>query len=309
MSFGLYSCFALPLTPSSRPLNSIGVPYYRETLLSALPNSSISDVGAPPPKFSSNDLAHLTKASFGFYGPNRRRAHRNQIEDTRSADKTSLAIRAPKFLSEKARDSAKSSLAEAVIEAQVDHAAAALGTTELESLKPDVPALYQNVEIQFSKYGVDDFDFEFYNKTRYAGLENHIANSYANSLLQVLHFTPLVRNLALQHAATDCLSEKCLLCELGFLSDMLQKTEGSSCHASNLLKCLANHPPGKLPDMCPQVMNKLANILKHPGLGSSRKILDTARSTRTCKISLGSCCKPWPMTTGPSHPLRRPWKR
>lgn len=52
-----------------------------------------------------------------------------------------------------------------------------------------------------------------------------------------------MRNLALQHAATDCLSEKCLLCELGFLSDMLQKTEGSSCHASNLLKCLANHPP------------------------------------------------------------------
>lgn len=220
------------------------MPYYRETLLSALPNIFISDVGAPPPKFSQNDLAHLTKASFGLYGPNRRHAHRNQAEDTRSADKTSLAIRAPKFLSEKARDSAKSSLAEAVIEAQVDHAAA-LGTTELESTKPDVPALYQNVEIQFSKYGVDDFDFEFYNKTRYAGLENHIANSYANSLLQVLHFTPLVRNLALQHAATDCLSEKCLLCELGFLSDMLQKTEGSSCHASNLLKCLSNHPPGK----------------------------------------------------------------
>lgn len=233
------------LTKHDSPLNSIGVPYYRETLLSALPNMFISDVGAPPPKFSQNDLAQMTKAQFGFYGPSRRHTHRNQAEDTRSADKGSLAIRAPKFLSEKARDAAKSSLAEAVIEAQVDQVAHALGTTELESLKPDVPALYQNVEIQFSKYGVDDFDFEFYNKTRYAGLENHIANSYANSLLQVLHFTPLVRNLALQHAATDCLSEKCLLCEIGFLSDMLQKTEGSSCHASNLLKCLANHPPGE----------------------------------------------------------------
>lgn len=106
-------------------------------------------------------MAHLTKASFGFYGPNHRNAHRNQVEDTRSADKSSLPIRAPKFLSEKARDSAKSSLAGAVIEAQVDRAADALGTAELESLKLDVPALYQSVEIQFSKYGVDDFDFGY----------------------------------------------------------------------------------------------------------------------------------------------------
>lgn len=106
-------------------------------------------------------MAHLTKASFGFYGPNHRNTHRNQAEDTRSADKSSLPIRAPKFLSEKARDSGKSTLAGAVIEAQVDRAADALGTAELESLKPDVPALYQSVEIQFSKYGVDDFDFGY----------------------------------------------------------------------------------------------------------------------------------------------------
>lgn len=186
----------------------------------------------------------MNKTPWGFAGPSRGQdTFRNQAEDTRSVVKGALAIRAPKFLSEKARDSAKSSLAEAIIEAQVDKAAHALGSTQLESVKAEVPALYQSVEIQFSKYGVDDFDFEFYNKTRYAGLENHIANSYANSLLQVLHFTPLVRNLALQHAATDCLSEKCLLCELGYLSDMLQKTEGSSCHASNLLKCLITHPP------------------------------------------------------------------
>lgn len=220
------------------------MPYYRETLLSALPNNSISDVGAPPPKVSQSDLIRMNKTPWGFAGPSRGQdVFRNQAEDTRSVVKGALAIRAPKFLSEKARDSAKSSLAEAIIEAQVDKAAHALGTTQLESVKAEVPALYQSVEIQFSKYGVDDFDFEFYNKTRYAGLENHIANSYANSLLQVLHFTPLVRNLALQHAATDCLSEKCLLCELGYLSDMLQKTEGSSCHASNLLKCLITHPP------------------------------------------------------------------
>lgn len=111
-----------------------------------------------------------------------------------------------------------------------------LGKSTFSCSRTRACALFMNANLISSR---------FYNQTLYAGLENHIANSYANSLLQVLHFTPLVRNLALQHAATDCLSEKCLLCELGFLSDMLQKTEGSSCHASNLLKCLTNHPPGE----------------------------------------------------------------
>ena len=46
----------------------------------------------------------------------------------------------------------------------------------------------------------------YYNQTRYAGLENHMANKYANSLLQLMHYTPLLRNMALQHAASACLS-------------------------------------------------------------------------------------------------------
>jgi len=85
----------------------------------------------------------------------------------------------------------------------------------------------------------------FYNRTAYSGLEIHISNSYANPLLQVLHFTPLIRNLALQHAATSCLSESCLLCEMGFLFDMLEKAEGSICQATNLLKTFSNHPQGR----------------------------------------------------------------
>lgn len=60
-----------------------------------------------------------------------------------------------------------------------------------------------------------------------------------------MNFTPLIRNLALQHAATACLSEVCLLCELGYLFDMLQKAEGSICQATNMLKTLSSHPQGK----------------------------------------------------------------
>lgn len=85
----------------------------------------------------------------------------------------------------------------------------------------------------------------FYNQTPYAGLENHIANSYANSLVQVMHYTPLLRNLALQHAASACLSDPCLLCELGYVFDMLQKASVSTCQATNLLKTLSKYPQGQ----------------------------------------------------------------
>jgi PAB-dependent poly(A)-specific ribonuclease subunit 2 len=59
-----------------------------------------------------------------------------------------------------------------------------------------------------------------------------------------MNYTPLLRNLALQHAASACLVDPCLLCELGFVFDMLQKAEGGTCQATNLFKALSNHPQG-----------------------------------------------------------------
>lgn len=41
------------------------------------------------------------------------------------------------------------------------------------------------------------------------------------------------------------MNDLCLLCELGFLFDMLEKAEGSICQATNLLKTFSNHPQGK----------------------------------------------------------------
>ncbi len=90
----------------------------------------------------------------------------------------------------------------------------------------------------------DRLGYSFYNKTQYSGLEIHISNSYANPLLQVMHFTPLIRNMALQHAATSCINDHCLLCEMGYLFDMLEKAEGSICQATNLLKTFSSHSEG-----------------------------------------------------------------
>ncbi|KAH8713936.1 PAN2-PAN3 deadenylation complex catalytic subunit PAN2 [Beauveria bassiana] len=221
------------------PLNTVGLPYYRDVLASAWPDL-VCDVGAPPPKVDPQAFSTLKATTFALYGRNTRGLRRNQFEDTRNLTKSvNAGLRTPKFLSEKARESAKS---DSVGDDRADELNNPLAEAEIESKKSEVPAMYGNVEIKYSKFGVDDFDFGFYNKTKYSGLEIHISNSYANSLLQMMHFIPVIRNLALRHAATSCLSEICILCELGYLFDMLQKAEGSICQATNLLKTLSNQP-------------------------------------------------------------------
>jgi PAB-dependent poly(A)-specific ribonuclease subunit 2 len=50
-----------------------------------------------------------------------------------------------------------------------------------------LPKGYRYVEIKQSaaKLKFEEFDFSYYNRTRFAGLENDMANSYCNALLQV----------------------------------------------------------------------------------------------------------------------------
>jgi PAB-dependent poly(A)-specific ribonuclease subunit 2 len=169
-----------------------------------------------------------------------KKTHRNQIIRTRSVDDPAAAIAAPKFLSEKARESSKNGESG---DRRISDAIRAFNDIALDgSTKQDVPIIYRNVEIKYSKFGVDDFDFEYYNRTKFSGLETHIANSYANPLLQVFRFTPVIRNLALHHTASVCLYDSCLLCELGFLIDMLEKAGGQNCQATNFLKTFTSLP-------------------------------------------------------------------
>ncbi|KAH7384588.1 PAB-dependent poly(A)-specific ribonuclease subunit PAN2 [Pyrenochaeta sp. MPI-SDFR-AT-0127] len=215
------------------PLNTVGMPYYKEQLLSGWPSHMVFEVGAPPAKIDNAILNNMTRTDIGFFAKNPRTKRRNQVETTRQGDRGSDSLTAPKFLSEKAR--ASQSFNEP--DAKTAETMETLTDLHLDDVtRKDVPAMYGNVEIKYSKFGVDDFDFAYYNQTPYSGLETHITNSYANSLLQLFRFTPLLRNLALQHTASPCLFESCLLCELGFLIDMLEKAAGLNCQASNFLK-------------------------------------------------------------------------
>lgn len=220
------------------PLNTVGMPFYREPLLSIWPSHKISEVGAPPSKIDQNLKSTLNVAEWGVYGRNPSTSFRYQQENTRQIEKISSGLHAPRFLSEKAKEDlrlkANGERRKSLEEDSLENG--------LLSEKADVPVTYQSLDIKYSKYGVADFDFGYYNKTKFAGLETHISNSYANSLLQVFKFIPLIRNLALQHTATFCINEGCLLCEMGFLFDMLEKSEGLACHATNFLKTLSLHP-------------------------------------------------------------------
>jgi PAB-dependent poly(A)-specific ribonuclease subunit 2 len=145
------------LTPLGRPLGSIGMSYYREQLFSAWPSDILSDVGAPPTQLDPAFLATLKQADWGMYGRNTRGMRRNQVEDTRATMRPSL--QPPKFLSEKARESAMSSSAASAPGSKTEAARDSPTPSELESLKSEAPPMYRNLEIKYSKFGVDDFDF------------------------------------------------------------------------------------------------------------------------------------------------------
>ncbi|KAF9821597.1 hypothetical protein IEO21_00443 [Rhodonia placenta] len=186
----------------STPLNMIGMPHFNEPLLSAwTTNFLVQGMHFPPPaKIPQQILSSLKyNDNVGYAAlPKELRGRRN------------LAITAPKksgarFRSGKAHQGA-------------------------------IPKSYRKVEIEYSKFGVEDFDFGFYNHTEFSGLETHISNSYTNPIVQLMHYTMPIRRLAKSHNATDCPREHCLLCELGFVVRMLEDARGTNCQASNFCK-------------------------------------------------------------------------
>lgn len=116
-------------------------------------------MGAPPVRFDPHQLDSLQKWEYGLYGRNSRGLLRNQVEDTRISEKSANSIQAPKFLSQKSRDPTSAFENMSAPELETDQLPAAMAAAEIESLKSDAPSMYRVVEIKFSKFGVDDFDF------------------------------------------------------------------------------------------------------------------------------------------------------
>jgi PAB-dependent poly(A)-specific ribonuclease subunit 2 len=80
---------------------------------------------------------------------------RYQVDSTRFQPVVEPALAAPKFLSERAREQPKAKSDSGVSEA----AEALTGATINGEAEEDPLLKYSNVEIKYSKFGVDDFDF------------------------------------------------------------------------------------------------------------------------------------------------------
>ncbi|KAJ2931328.1 hypothetical protein H1R20_g5655, partial [Candolleomyces eurysporus] len=196
----------------STPLSSIGMPYYDSPLLSAWSPVVASTPYYPPPaRIPPQVLSSIKMNDNIAYAPlpKELRGHRNLIPVGPKKD-------AARFRSGKPRKEPTND------------------RPSFESM--EIPKFYRRVEIEYSKFGVEDFDFGFYNQTSYSGLETHILNSYTNALVQSLHYIHPIRHLAKSHITTDCPSEHCLLCELGFVSRMLEDAKGTNCQSSNFCR-------------------------------------------------------------------------
>lgn len=139
----------------------IGMPFYRERLLSAWGNERYFEVGAPPAPIDPDILKNLrpNPGGIGQIAPNPRKSLRNQIEGTKTADTNDTAFAAPMLLSERPRDSnnnpSNGSPISGAAEAMLDNVLS-------DNTKADVPNHYVNLNIRFGpKLGIQDFDFKY----------------------------------------------------------------------------------------------------------------------------------------------------
>ncbi|KAJ3308221.1 poly(A)-specific ribonuclease [Boothiomyces sp. JEL0838] len=202
------------------PLNTVGMPYYTKPLLSVWPSNLLFPIGRPSPKIPPEVLKNVKMVDFVGYAPNPKTFKRNQVPV--SEEKTMVA---PKFRSEQELEQIKGEVR------SVDKY-----ESSKISIDTGIPHHYKSVEIKYSRFGVEDFDFGFYNKTEYGGLETDIRNSYCNSILQMLFFIWPLREITKAHIRSSCFKEPCLTCELGFLFRMLEGSKGVNCQASNFLR-------------------------------------------------------------------------
>lgn len=132
------------------------MPHYREKLFSFWPNDQIYEVGHPAPKVDQDILKTMVTSQIGYRARNPRKTLRNQVQEVRMTDSGELSIAAPKFLSEKTKEPETPTTSER----RMSDAEALINAALAGSTKAEVPVMYRNVEIKYSKFGVDDFDFK-----------------------------------------------------------------------------------------------------------------------------------------------------
>ena len=218
------------------PLSSVGMPYYKDYLLSNYATDMVftKELLKVPAEVDTS-LGH------GAFVPYDRTAHgpRNISQPYQSLrEPPGSNSNAPRFISERDGESNENMI----------HAENSI--FHLKS-PTSVPHCYSRLQIQYSKFGVDDFDFDYYNKSNGAcsGLENHLDNSYTNALLQLYRAAPAFYNSVVESLLPEYLPNRpeiimwnpqglSLLIELGYLFDMMHKAEGRNVKIANFSQLL-----------------------------------------------------------------------
>lgn len=211
-----------PLPPISilddvTPLSSVPLPYCQQgtTLLSDWPEQYLKKVYRRTPPIDQEILRTMKMQGTIGYAPNPMSCRRNQV--AYKLEKHGGRHRQTKLFSNDSRT----------------------GKSGEEANFIAIPKRYRKIDVKYSKMGMDDFDFEKYNKTKFSGLEATLPNSYCNAMLQVLYYVNPVRSILLSHL---CQKEFCLACELGYLFHMLDTSQGFPCQSSNFLRAFRTVP-------------------------------------------------------------------
>ncbi|KAJ2255996.1 poly(A)-specific ribonuclease [Coemansia sp. RSA 455] len=251
----------------SVPLSSIGMGCPIDSpLLSCMDCERQDDVGRPVAYVDARVLGSLKQMGAVGYAPNPRTQRRNQqpfasptwrqswrnVGGPADDDDDELTRGRSKFISQQQRSRRRQDAASARASSQsgdpADRSTADLPSSgeqqqQQQATTALAPSQLRRMRIEYSRFGVEDFDFSLYNGTRWSGLEGDVSNAYANALLQLLYFSDGFRSIVVEHSRDDdCADASCLSCHLGFLFRMLSDANGASCHASLLLRVLAERP-------------------------------------------------------------------
>ncbi|WFC99358.1 poly(A)-specific ribonuclease [Malassezia yamatoensis] len=294
------------------PLSCIGMPYYDQPLLSAFSSDEYWSHGTPlltRPAMLDHTLnrAASRPSTNGYISvPKHLRGQRNQLVSTDDLtarfDRNGKLKRTALAQLRGARGDRRVHLARFHSE-QSGTVAPAEDTWDSDT--GGLPGYYRLLSIQYSKFGVEDFDFGYYNKTPFAGLEAPTLGSgasYVNAYLQALQYTHPVRAFAIRHILMPCPNDQCLLCEAGFLFRMLEDANGCHCQSTTFARVFSNLPKvrslGLLDDekearVPPEPYSQLVQQLNHFLLSDmSQNALQTGASIKLSKNMLALCANP-----------------
>ena len=137
----------IDINDTETPLSEVGMPYYSSELLSAWPSHMVFEVGHPTKRIDEKTLKGMTRQDWYLYGRwNQQGKRRYQV------DKVERTEELPRFRSQVEKERAMTVGGD-------DEPEKIIG--RFDGGEGGVPNYYKKVEIKYSRFGVEDFDFGY----------------------------------------------------------------------------------------------------------------------------------------------------